>query len=478
LTIPPPGVEVRSSHGVLAGGILLAVLLGLAIVYLDVGSTGLSRLLLLLLGVLLLVPFGVAVLRQKPVNLVEPIYVVVFGYALFLFVRPLYILAFDDFALINRMGSDPGKIPVALALASLGLVALYAGYYSPIGSAVADKLPGAGKQASPRRLRNWGLFLIVLGSLLYSISLRQRAAGEPDAGSTAYFYLGIDIVGVGILFLFYWNWLSPRWRRILTVTALLLFFLLAATFLASRYRILYLGFALLVSYYLLKNKPFRFRNLLLLLPPALIYTAGVGALRGVESGERRVTFANLSQFDLQYALQRFFSSAGDLNIFDTYVKILTVVPDVFPYLVPGRTFAYLFVAFVPRALWPDKPLTTEILVNTYMIGAYGEVAAGGTGYAYSLPASFYLEGGVLAILVGMLLFGVFCRTVWSYHTKHNTTGSKMLLAATLPIVLLYQRGGFTDNDTVWYLTYLVPVVVGLRYATVKRWSSRKAATEG
>jgi len=166
-------------------------------------------------------------------------------------------------------------------------------------------------------------------------------------------------------------------------------------------------------------------------------------------------------------LQRFVSSEGDLNIFDTYVRVLTVVPDVFPYLVPGRTLAYLFIAFVPRALWPGKPLTTEMVANTYMLGEYGEVAAGGTGYAYSLPGSFYLEGGALAILVGMFLFGVFCRTVWSYYTKHNTIGSKMLLAVTLPIVLLYQRGGFTDNDTVWYLTYLIPVIVGLRYAAPK-----------
>ena len=73
----------------------------------------------------------------------------------------------------------------------------------------------------------------------------------------------------------------------------------------------------------------------------------------------------------------------------------------------------------------------------------------------------------MAILVGMFVFGVFCRTVWSHYTKHNTIGSKMVLAVTLPIVLLYQRGGFTDNDTVWYLTYLIPTIVGLRYAAPK-----------
>jgi hypothetical protein len=53
------------------------------------------------------------------------------------------------------------------------------------------------------------------------------------------------------------------------------------------------------------------------------------------------------------------------------------------------------------------------------------------------------------------------------HNRHVTTSSKMLLAATLPIVLLYRRGGLTDNDTVWCFTYLTPVIAGLLYAVVR-----------
>src|SRR5215213_3427063 len=95
------GIKVRGFHAVLAGGITFALLLGVVAPYLDVGGPlGFSKLLLLPFGILLLVPFGVALWSRRPINFLEPIYVVVFGYALFLFVKLIYILAFDDFQLI------------------------------------------------------------------------------------------------------------------------------------------------------------------------------------------------------------------------------------------------------------------------------------------------------------------------------------------------------------------------------------------
>jgi oligosaccharide repeat unit polymerase len=469
-------IKVRSYYGaVLAVGLLLAVLLGLTVAYLDVGTWGLSKVLLLVLGVLLLVPFGVTMLRGKHIDFLEPINVVVIGYAMFLLVRPIYILVYDDLDMINFLGADPKLIPVALFHAILGLASLYLGYYGPIGPAIANATPTAGERVSPRRLRNWGVLLIVLGSSLYGVFLGQKAstAGNAYSESTAYFYLGIDVVGVGILLLFYWMWLSPKWRRILVVVGLLAVFFVVATNAGNRYRILYLGIALLASYYLLRDSSFRLRNLMLLLPPVLIYLNAIGLVRQKSEG----TLANLSQYDSQSAWQRFLSSSGDLNIFDTYVRIISVVPEIHPYLFPRRTFAYLFTAFVPRTVWPGKPEPSEKLVTLYMIGEWGAEKAGGGGYAYSLLGSFYVEGGLLAVLIGMILFGAFCRAVWAYHTKNRNIGSKMILAVTLPAVFFAQRGGFNDNDAVWYLTYLVPVIIGLRYASTGKQTNEKEALE-
>lgn len=221
---------------------------------------------------------------------------------------------------------------------------------------------------------------------------------------------------------------------------------------------------MIASFYLLRDKPFSFRSLLIFFPPAFLYVIGVGALRG---GEREITLSKVAEFRPVAALQRFFASGGDLNTFDSFTRILTVMPESFPFVMPGRTFLYLFVAFVPRSMWPGKPLPTELAVMDGAFMDIGAVAAG-TGYSYSLPGSFYIEGGIVMILIGMFVFGVFCRTIWAYYRLHGHMLAKAVLAVSLPYILLSQRGGFTDNNTTWYLAYLVPVVVGFYYAGRKR----------
>lgn len=461
------GRRLRSYSYLVLAGVAASVLSGIAVAYVDVGPMGLSRILLFPLGTLLLVPFFIAFSRKRRINLLEPIFVVVFGYGLFMFVRPLYILTFNDFDFMNFLNAPKEAIPLTLAFSILGLVALYLGYYSSVGSSIAGRLPMGKRSVSPQRLRNWGIFVFALGTLLYGVFLSGPAAGSTGSVAltgSAYFYLGIDIAAVGILLLFYWAMITPRWRRILLVALLLAIMFLAATYLGSRYRAVYLGLSLIASYYLLREKPFSLRSLLIFLPPSFLYVAGVGLLRG---GERRGTLGNIGEFEPAAAVQRFFGSSGDLNIFDTFTKMVTVVPESFGFLIPGRTFLYLFVAFVPRSIWPGKPLPTELVVNQGIVGDVGAVA-GGTGFGYSLPGSFYIEGGIVMILIGMFFFGIFCRAIWSYYLLHGHLLSRAILAVSLPYMLLLQRGGFTNNDAIWYLTYLAPVIAGFYLANYKR----------
>lgn len=437
-----------------------AVLAGLAVTYANVGPMGFSRLLLVPLGALLLLPFCIAAFKKQKINLLEPIFIVVFGYGLFLFVRPLYILTFNDFEFMGFINAPKEAIPLAIALSILGLAVLYLGYYSSVGPTIARRLP-AGGGVPPQRLRNSGLILLVLGSLLYLAFLTGPGGGaEGDAGfgSSAYFYLGVNVAAVGIFLLGNWIMLRPQWTKILLLLALLVAFIGVSTYTGKRYHLLYLGLSLAASFYLFRRKPFTFRSLLLFLPPAFLYITGVGFVRGGES----VTLTAAAGYEPVAAAQRFFASA-DLGTFDTFTRILGVVPESFPFVMPGRTFLYLFVAFVPRSLWPDKPLPTSELVLQEVVGDVGAIGSGG-GYTYSLLGGLYIEGGIMMLVVGTFIFGVFCRAVWHYYVLNGHLLSQAVLAVSLPHVLLLQRG-FNDNTLVWYLTYLVPILIVFHYAS-------------
>jgi len=119
------GNRSRSSTYLLLLGMPAAVLAGFALAYVDVGPMVLSQKLRLPLGMLLLVPFSIALLRLQPITLLEPIFVVVFGYELFLFLSPAYIVSFDDFETMYFLGASKEVVLVAIGLATVGLVTLY-----------------------------------------------------------------------------------------------------------------------------------------------------------------------------------------------------------------------------------------------------------------------------------------------------------------------------------------------------------------
>jgi len=441
------------------------ILIGGIIIYLETTHYGTEKGLLLVLGILLIFPIILSLYRCKQIDIFEPIYAFLVGYSFFLFIRPLYILLFNDFIFLNTpYGGGAGIILPALGLIILGLFSFYLGYYTPLGQNIGRSLPPIAEKLSSKKVRNYGFLIIIIGFLLYKIFEFQVAnvVGNVYQKSTAYLYLGIDIVGVGVFFLFLWIKKNPNFKNIFLFLIVSGYVLYDYMVRGARYRTFYLVLVIFISYYLLSEKRISFRKALAFCVLFFVYIAGVGYLRGGGN----VTIDKWSKFNFAGVFGRFFSSSGDLNIFDVFTKVIISVPEKVPYQI-GRTFLYLFVHPIPRIIWSGKPLPTETLINRTIFAGSGPVIAG-SGYAYSMPGSCYIEGGIVGVFIGMFIFGLLCRILWAYHKKYNNIGSKMLLAISLPIVFLFQRGGYTANDTVWYLIYLIPSFIGLIYARVRK----------
>ena len=112
-----------------------------------------------------------------------------------------------------------------------------------------------------------------------------------------------------------------------------------------------------------------------------------------------------------------------LDVFDV---VVANVPEVEPYRY-GSTYTDIPLMLIPRLLWPEKP------VFNYMKGEWGRDMAGITpeteAVGMGLVAEFYFNFGPAGIVVGMLLFGVFCRALWVWFHERNQ--------ANLPAALFY-----------------------------------------
>lgn len=128
-------------------------------------------------------------------------------------------------------------------------------------------------------------------------------------------------------------------------------------------------------------------------------------------------------------------SSGEFALFDALSILVRDVPDVFPYSY-GATFLRVPFQLVPRGLWVDKPVTLgEVVVSRYLPQVK-------TGYPPFAVGELYAAGGVFAVLIGMVLFGMLCRAVWEWHRRHRGgVGNAVVYIAFINFVFDFTRVG-------------------------------------
>ncbi|MCC6147940.1 MAG: hypothetical protein IT308_10275, partial [Anaerolineaceae bacterium] len=86
-------------------------------------------------------------------------------------------------------------------------------------------------------------------------------------------------------------------------------------------------------------------------------------------------------------------------------------------------------AFIPRFIWPDKPIDiSKDFARDYFN------SNGLTAFAISTPADLYQHGGFIAVLFGLLIFGFLYRLSHEYLIRKNISKP---LADRLPGLLFY-----------------------------------------
>jgi predicted small integral membrane protein len=100
------------------------------------------------------------------------------------------------------------------------------------------------------------------------------------------------------------------------------------------------------------------------------------------------------------------SATGRADFIHQVAHIHSLTPSVVPYQF-GETYSYFLVAFIPRILWPDKPLTGN--ANAFYAVTYGitdEEGAKRTTFGVSFLGEAFINFGWFGVLLIMLLQGM------------------------------------------------------------------------
>jgi hypothetical protein len=101
------------------------------------------------------------------------------------------------------------------------------------------------------------------------------------------------------------------------------------------------------------------------------------------------------------------STLGRLDLLTSVAEVLTLGPRAD--IVKGNVHWWLLpiYPFVPRFLWPSKPILNEVGWFTIALrGGSGDAASAGSATAITYPGDLYLRFGLPGIVVGMFVLGV------------------------------------------------------------------------
>lgn len=420
-----------------------------------------NNFLLFILSLACLVPVFRTILIRKSIDVFEPIYPFVGFYFLLFVVKPIFLIS------TSHPLVETDAFSLAIFYALIGLVMFYIGYYVKLGAIVSRYIPSLGTNWSRSRLK---LTVITLATISISLLLffMYVVTGKGILFHLTYSlqvvheYLkmgGFWVTGVigltsTIFFILYAYSISAK-KRISTIILSTFFLMAIGVTLLQGTRapiIVLLAVPIILRHYFLEKK-IKVKHLIVVLPILFILLTVLNHFRNF--GLDMITYLSL-----EYHIHIYGTIIADLIPFNTLVTIIESVPEKvgFQY---GLFYLYLFISWIPRALWPGKPIVGVEWFITETIFGHNPLEM--PTLTPTLIGDLYLNASIPAIIIGMFIWGIFWKMVYSYLLIHKKNIGIVLIYAILLLsginMLRVSFSAFVAST----LIILAPMVISIIY---------------
>lgn len=174
------------------------------------------------------------------------------------------------------------------------------------------------------------------------------------------------------------------------------------------------------------------------------------------------TFISLAKFNYSKNSEIVFKriqKLEDLNMLDGFVMLLNVYPERLDYGY-GIEHAELFIRWIPRRLWPNKPVGGY--VNKLNLNDIYSTRGLMVGISPTLFGSFYGEGGIIGIILLSILYGWILAKIVNASYKTNPDLGAIIRGVLIASLVALIRGGDLAGIYVIIILCFFPVVYLLR----------------
>ncbi len=422
----------------------------------------------------LFVPFIASLIKNGRVNVLEPIYIVNGTFYLYFVFQPSMDLLFN-----NRyfFGVDYfSQLPMATTYVAIGIIMLMIGYYSNFGVSISRRIIKKffikntnNNPNSKIKSFNYAIFLSIIsfvgfyyylktigGSFIGTITLNIISGSHhlyptlndqfsnPFVNYFGSMYL-FSVGGFMILYAF-----QKRWRLLL-IPLFLIIFALSST-MGARFVLIILILSPIIYEYIKRNKVPKLTHIVTIILILFLIFGIIGALR-VSIQSNKISHYN-SSINLHDIWLEFSYDAG---IYNTFYAMIKNIPKNYNF-VYGYTYLAALIQPIPRALLPNKGSGgPSIGLNIFD----GNPIPAESGVAYPMIGDFYVNFGIIGIVIFMFVFGISLRLLWEYlRLLGKSNWTKIIFAISLSYLIQFiSRGSPSQILTQWFFI-VFPVIFG------------------
>lgn len=185
-------------------------------------------------------------------------------------------------------------------------------------------------------------------------------------------------------------------------------------------------------------------------------SAGILAMFAI-AGAKRGEAYYMEGMAVEAAWARF-QTAEDANMLDGMVYVQQVIPSRLPFRYGGEHLE-IFYRPIPRAWWPNKP------VSGYMLKISGmDQERGATlGISPSLFGSFYVEGGLVGVVLGSFIYAYVIARLFSIAAPLHPFASLLVRCLVCASLVPLLRGGDLPGVYAWLVMAFWPLLLVLLF---------------
>lgn len=454
--------------------VVALIVAGFAVIGLDgFLDSQLPQILALVVTIAVVMAVGYTITRDPNMPfLIDPVFLTCVFLAQFFVIGPLAMRLWSLGELMFFYGYEPRREMQVLTGVVIVLVTMFAAYRSDVGVLIAERIPSF--RWSRRKLSGrWIEAILITAAILGCVGWIVFQGGLMAKLSTGYgawkrggamFRIAFVSLQIGTLLLG-WRYLASRthslWDRFLFPGVIGFQVLFFGIINGTRKYLLFMFFGLLTVWVLRRG----IRDL-----PKVRAAAIAGLLLvffAVWGSVRSKPLTQMMGQEVGPAHASNSMSHGYISGVAGPYSVACLVWELFPEVEPYRKGSTLMVTvfgFIPRAVWPDKPVGIGKEITRYIVGPFYEPTYGYSA-APTVIGDFYLNAGWMGLILGGLGLGIVCRVVTSYATTDLRNGVQLRAARVLiPAVFIMGLGEIRADMATMLATYtlsLLPLLVAL-----------------